>query len=695
MPPPRPRPDVDPMDPFPPLLSGRRPMNDIPTYASILRPHHNRPSGSNGGNEPSEGREPGAWDANTRMGSNGWDVDDVDPQDALDEIRSYPTSPAVAGGSSPRPNLNEGGQARPPWRAREIPTTTDTGMNPERVGGGEGEGSGSGSGSGAATRVEEGIERLPEPAERHPELGSVISPSSAHFPSTTQPTTRLAPIFTLDELLGQNAQPTQTQPEQHEQNETARERDTAPAPRSDPIPIPSTSDPIPQQTPAERAAAARRRLMARPLSAALSSEIESARRTWQGGIEAAERLGYDPTLPGAGGSRGDNRDRRPITLTYPPPRDDIAVNSSTVIIPLRRRGRNFAPEPPTGMNAPLGEEVELDDEDIQFWTSLAAPMSGTARQHVFPENARDPTEPRLLDLARRITRPFYSHPNLTGDIDLDEWSGAFGPGSVLGAGTGAGAGTGPLRRGGNNRRRDSLQQRIDPGRDSSTGAEEVMPLLTDSGTSQGLEPTNMESLSLHQPTIVRTVSNGTRRQRSASDGSVPERRTRFPKRRKVPTTNSTDTSLPPARPAYLSITSLSSSTPLPDDFDKPTKKSFLHLSHSTTGRSLIKFCDGPRVTETDDDACALRANRAIPVECGVYYYEVECINAGMEGFMSVGWMLKSAGLQRLVGWDKGTWGWHADDGMSFNQSGSGDQFAEKWSSMFPLSSIKTTPKGSE
>ena len=542
--------------------------------------------------------------------------------------------------------------------------------------------------------VERGIERLPEPVERHPELGSVLSPSSGHYPTANTANTRLAPIFTLDELLGQfqEGDPTLPVPEGN-----ARGTVDSPPARSEPIPIP-TSAGGDEAGPSTGVAA--RRQLARPLSSALSSEIESARRTWQGGIEAAERLGYDPTRPQIPGRRGIEPTRLPIRPTNhadAPPRPGIrerervnnllAENAGPVErntpIPIRRRPReefmrNLGLDPAT--ESGMDEEVELDDGDIQFWASIGArrppPVDGlSSRRHVFQDNnePRPPREPRVPLLTQRITRPFYSHPNLTGDIDLDEWSGAFGLGPGLGSAS-------ILRRGGNNRRRDSLQQRVDPGRDLSGGAEEVMPLLAD--MSQGLEPTNMENLSIHHPTIVRSSNNvnSTRRQRSASDGATPDRRTPFPKRRKVPT----DPALPPTRPAYLSMTSISPSTPLPDDFDKPTKKSFLSLSHSTTGRALIKFCDGPRVTETDDDACALRANRPIPYECGVYYYEVECINAGLEGFMSVGWMLRTTGLQRLVGWDKGTWGWHADDGMSFNQSGSGEEFAERWSSELVL-----------
>jgi hypothetical protein len=53
--------------------------------------------------------------------------------------------------------------------------------------------------------------------------------------------------------------------------------------------------------------------------------------------------------------------------------------------------------------------------------------------------------------------------------------------------------------------------------------------------------------------------------------------------------------------------------------------------------------------------------------------------------MSVGYKVGKRSQNRLVGWDKGTFGWHSDDGMCFEQSGSGSDFAAKWTSTFSLS----------
>lgn len=621
MPPPRIGPGSDPLDPFPPLPFARRATMDARrSYASILRPSTDSPIP----HPQHEGLE-------ARPGLAGWDIDDVDPQDPLNDIHSYPTSAAVFTASPPRSSRSQG---QPPWRIEVVEHEEEEG-------------------------VEVSLGRSPCPviSERSTDLSqfdtagptSVISPSSAHRPSSSS-TTRLAPIFTLDELLGQNQAAAQdleavagtaTAGDQsiNPQATTRAGRSSRGTQNAD---TPTGAIRIPYTATAGHTAG-------QTLSNVIQSEVDHARRTWQGGIEAANRLGYDQNRPGAG-SRTMQTRRSQVNEAGTSSINEPESSS----IPLRRRGRRvFPPSTASGVHG-------YAPEGLDPWTSLQyrRAMLEMEDDEATPDRLENAILPRSL--TGRTVRPFYSHPNITGDIDLDEWSGAFGT---------------ALRRGGNNRRRDSLQQRIDPDREPSASADEVMPLLGD--VSHGLEPTNIETLRIGQPIIVRT--GGNRRQRSHSEGSIPDKRRPEGKRRRIPDAPA----LPPARPAYLSLTSLRPTTPLPDDFDRPHRNSFLHLSHSTIGRPIIKFCDGPRVTETDDDASALRANRPIPVECGVHYYEVECLNKGAEGFMSVGWMLKSTGLHRLVGWDKGTWGWHADDGMSFNQSGSGDQFAERWSSEPP------------
>lgn len=43
-------------------------------------------------------------------------------------------------------------------------------------------------------------------------------------------------------------------------------------------------------------------------------------------------------------------------------------------------------------------------------------------------------------------------------------------------------------------------------------------------------------------------------------------------------------------------------------------------------------------------------------------------------------------MRRLVGWSKGSWGWHGDDGRLFAGQGMGERFSETWggTSLFHL-----------
>ncbi|CAL1697238.1 unnamed protein product [Somion occarium] len=86
------------------------------------------------------------------------------------------------------------------------------------------------------------------------------------------------------------------------------------------------------------------------------------------------------------------------------------------------------------------------------------------------------------------------------------------------------------------------------------------------------------------------------------------------------------------------------------------------LSISADGRDLT-FC-GPSCPG-DRDSAAARANEPIPPACGIYYYEVEILHKGNKGHISIGFSCNDVRLSRLPGWEKHSWGYHADDGWSF------------------------------
>ncbi|GMK54219.1 hypothetical protein CspeluHIS016_0108050 [Cutaneotrichosporon spelunceum] len=149
--------------------------------------------------------------------------------------------------------------------------------------------------------------------------------------------------------------------------------------------------------------------------------------------------------------------------------------------------------------------------------------------------------------------------------------------------------------------------------------------------------------------------------------------------------------LPPnaERPAYISLTTLPAGTPLPVMFEMPPRSrdplltSFLDLTvedREGAWRPVITFRpeQGDRLLKADTDACSLRTSVPIPLGVGVFYYEVEILNSGDQGHISIGWTVPECDHRRLVGWNAGSWGWHADDGKTFEGRGDGRDFSDPW-----------------
>lgn len=210
-----------------------------------------------------------------------------------------------------------------------------------------------------------------------------------------------------------------------------------------------------------------------------------------------------------------------------------------------------------------------------------------------------------------------------------------------------------LSRGRNNRRRsrhedDSMSIDFTPGR---------------------FQPTNNSTEG--SPIVV-----GRRRRRSAGTAPLKDANDMASKKRKCATPT-----LPPAQPDYLRYTCLPETSELPNDFMEPPRSSHLEVTYDGD-RPIVTFGEQHRdqLQDSESDACALRANRSIPTGIGVHYYEVEVLDAGRLRYVSVGWMSRTSTLNRLVGWDRGTWGFHCDDGNSFAGQNHGNEFTEPWGS---------------
>ncbi|CAF0869629.1 unnamed protein product [Rotaria sordida] len=106
-------------------------------------------------------------------------------------------------------------------------------------------------------------------------------------------------------------------------------------------------------------------------------------------------------------------------------------------------------------------------------------------------------------------------------------------------------------------------------------------------------------------------------------------------------------------------------TPLPSKWNSKEKASPLVLQQS----NLVVTYKGPG--KSHKDAASVRSDHPIPSLTGIYYYEVKIISKGRDGYMGIGLSTSEVNLNRLPGWDKGSYGYHGDDGHSFCSSGSG------------------------
>lgn len=78
-------------------------------------------------------------------------------------------------------------------------------------------------------------------------------------------------------------------------------------------------------------------------------------------------------------------------------------------------------------------------------------------------------------------------------------------------------------------------------------------------------------------------------------------------------------------------------------------------------------CKGPG--KSHKDAASVRSDHPIPIFSVIYYFEIEIISKGRDGHMGIGLSTGEINLNRLPGWDKGSHGYHGDDGHSFCSSG--------------------------
>lgn len=127
-------------------------------------------------------------------------------------------------------------------------------------------------------------------------------------------------------------------------------------------------------------------------------------------------------------------------------------------------------------------------------------------------------------------------------------------------------------------------------------------------------------------------------------------------------------------PTNEGLSRLKSLYPFVEDADLPKcwsskdKANFISLSEN----NLKVHYKG--VGKGHKDAAAVRATHPVPHGCLLYYFEIKIISKGRDGYMGIGLAAQGVNMQRLPGWDKQSYGYHGDDGHSFNSSGTGQPY---------------------
>ncbi|KAI9228648.1 MAG: concanavalin A-like lectin/glucanase domain-containing protein [Piptocephalis tieghemiana] len=128
-------------------------------------------------------------------------------------------------------------------------------------------------------------------------------------------------------------------------------------------------------------------------------------------------------------------------------------------------------------------------------------------------------------------------------------------------------------------------------------------------------------------------------------------------------------------PSYLESLALPSDLALPTRWSSTDKSAHIAL---VSPKPPLLHAAYTGQGKKDTDAASIRADKPVPVGCPFFYYEVDILSKGRDGYIGVGWSAEGLNLSRLPGWDKMSWGWHGDDGHLFAGSGTGTTFGPRF-----------------
>ncbi|ROV98618.1 hypothetical protein VSDG_04258 [Cytospora chrysosperma] len=94
----------------------------------------------------------------------------------------------------------------------------------------------------------------------------------------------------------------------------------------------------------------------------------------------------------------------------------------------------------------------------------------------------------------------------------------------------------------------------------------------------------------------------------------------------------------------------------------------------------VKYTGPRNLNERDHEACSIRADHTMPVQCGLYYFEVTILSKRHnDSTIGIGFSSKSVSLSRAPGWEPESWGYHGDDGHCFASQNAGKHYGPTFS----------------
>ncbi|KFA75635.1 hypothetical protein S40288_05948 [Stachybotrys chartarum IBT 40288] len=114
--------------------------------------------------------------------------------------------------------------------------------------------------------------------------------------------------------------------------------------------------------------------------------------------------------------------------------------------------------------------------------------------------------------------------------------------------------------------------------------------------------------------------------------------------------------------------------PLPSRWNKEDMGQGIELQPDDLGVKFVGL-----KSPIEHEASVVRADHYMPPQCGVYYFEVSIVAGKREDCtICVGFSTKAPHLERPVGWEPESWGYHGDDGRAFPGQNVGRTYGPKF-----------------